>query len=126
MNDYDPLSPIDVESKLRSLVTEMTAAQQALRDRRDAETRAEIAYKTAKARAFHDENCPRPSRGGITTAERDSWIDELILDEWSAYRIATTAREIAQDRLRVVLAIAETVRSLGASVRSAYSLAGTS
>jgi hypothetical protein len=35
-------------------------------------------------------------------------------------------REAAVDRLRVLLAQAEIVRSLGASVRQAYELAGTS
>jgi len=46
------------------------------------------------------------------------------MDEWAQARVATTAREVAVDNLRVVLAIAETVRSLGASVRQAYSLSG--
>jgi hypothetical protein len=37
---------------------------------------------------------------------------------------ATFVREAAQDRLRVLLAQAEVVRSLSASVRQAYELAG--
>jgi hypothetical protein len=37
---------------------------------------------------------------------------------------ATVVREAAQDRLRVLLAQAEIVRSLGASVRQAYETAG--
>jgi hypothetical protein len=126
MSEYEPLSPLDVEAKLRGLVTELTAAQRVLRDARDSETAAEIAYRKAKARAFHDPDCPRVVRGGTTTAERDAWVDEHCEDAWAAFRIATTAREVAQDRLRVVLAIAETVRSLGASVRTAYGLAGAS
>lgn len=126
MSEYEPLSPLDVEAKLRGLVTEMSAAQKALREARDAETNAEITYKRARARAFHSPDVPHVTRGGTTTGERDAWIDEQVMDEWSVFRIATTGREVAQDRLRVVLAIAETVRSLGASVRTAYSLAGSS
>jgi len=120
------LTPVDVEAKLRGLVTEMTQAQRALAAARDAETTAEIAYKRAKARAFHHSDCPHVSRGGHTVADRDAWIDTKVMDEWAQARVATTAREVAQDNLRVVLAVAETVRSLGASVRSAYSLAGSS
>lgn len=126
MPDFEPLSPVDVEAKLRSLVSEMTAAQTALRDRRDAETQAEIAHRRAWVVATHDDKCPKPARGSVTVDERKAWLEEQTLNEWSDYRTATTAREIAQDRLRVVLAIAETVRSLGASVRTAYSLAGSS
>ena len=121
----DALTPIGVERKLVNLVTEMTHAQQTLAAARNAETDAEIAYKRAKARAFHHSDCPHVSRGGHTVADRDAWVDTRVMDEWAQARVATTAREVAQDNLRVVLAIAETVRSLGASVRSAYSLAGT-
>lgn len=126
MSDYEPLSPLDVEAKLRGLVTEMSNAQKALRSARDAETQAEIAYKKARARAFHAPDVPHVTRGGVTTGERDAWIEQQVEDEWSTFRLATTGREIAQDHLRVVLAIAETVRSLGASVRVAYGMAGTS
>lgn len=120
------LTPVEVEAKLRNLVTEMTTAQRTLAVARDHETTAEIEYKRAKARAFHHSQCPKVTRGGYTVADRDAWIDQQVMDEWAKARVATTAREVAQDNLRVVLAVAETVRSLGASVRSAYSLAGVS
>lgn len=122
----EALTPVAVEAKLRGLVTEMTHAQQALAGARDSETQAEIGYKRAKAAAFHHSDCPHVSRGGHTVADRDAWIDRKVMDEWAQARVATTAREVAQDNLRVVLAIAEVVRSLGSSVRSAYSLAGVS
>lgn len=120
----ETLTPVDVEQKLRGLVNEMYGAQKALADARDAETHAEITYKRAKAAAFHHSDCPHVSRGGHTVADRDAWVERKVMDEWAHARVATTAREVAQDNLRVVLAVAETVRSLGASVRSAYSLAG--
>ena len=118
------LTPVDVEAKLIGLVTEMTGAQRTLAAARDAETTAEIAFKRAKAQAFHHSDCPHVSRGGHTVADRDSWVDRKVMDEWAHARVATTAREVATDNLRVVLAVAETVRSLGASVRQAYSLSG--
>jgi antirestriction protein ArdC len=120
------MTPVEVEARLSGLVTEMTQAQRDLAKARDAETQAEIAYKRAKARAFHHSDCPHVSRGGHTVADRDAWIDTKVMDEWAQARVATTAREVAQDNLRVVLAVAETMRSLGVSVRSAYSLAGAS
>lgn len=120
------LTPVEVEAKLRGLVTEMYAAQKALAEARDRETAAEIALKRARAAAFHHSDCPHVSRGGHTVADRDAWVDTKVMDEWAHARVAVTAREVAQDNLRVVLAVAETVRSLGASVRSAYSLAGVS
>jgi hypothetical protein len=122
----DALTPVEVETKLRGLVNEMYGAQKALAAARDLETTAEIAYKRAKAQAFHHSDCPHVSRGGHTVADRDAWVERKVMDEWAHARVATTAREVAQDNLRVVLAVAETVRSLGASVRSAYSLAGSS
>lgn len=122
----EPLTPVAVEAKLRSLVTDMTKAQQILAQARRNEAEAEIEYRKAKARAFHSPDLPKVTRGGYTTADRDAWVDDHCGDQWAALRIATTSREIAQDNLRVVLAQAETVRSLGASVRTAYSLAGSS
>lgn len=44
----------------------------------------------------------------------------------SQHSKATVVREAAQDRLRVLLAQAEIVRSLGASVRTVYDMAGVS
>lgn len=119
------LTPVEIEQKLRDLVAEMYGAQRTLEAARNTETTAELTYKRAKARAFHDGDCPKVTRGGYTVADRDSWIDSKVMEEWAAAQIATTAREVAQDNLRVVLAVSETVRSLGASVRTAYSLAGS-
>lgn len=123
-SDYEPLSPVDVERKMRQLVTDLYASQKALREARDDETGAEIEYRRAQRRAILSPDCPKVARGGHTAADRDAWVEDRVDAEWLAYRLATTNREAAQDHLRVVLAVAETVRSLGASVRSSYGLAG--
>lgn len=119
------LTPVEIEAKLRGLVNEMYDAQKKLATARDTETTAEVAYKRARAKTTLRQDCPKPTRGGYTTSDKDAWIDEQVIAEWTAYKVALTVREVAQDNLRVVLAVAETVRSLGASVRTAYSLAGT-
>ncbi|MGN6128554.1 MAG: hypothetical protein ACTHON_18500, partial [Humibacter sp.] len=108
------LTPVQVEAKLTALVGEMYDSQKALRTARDAETDAEIKHKRAVAAAFHSPDCPKVTRGGYTVADRDAWIDQQCMNTWAAMKVATTAREVAQDNLRVVLAVAETVRSLGA------------
>lgn len=118
------MSKEQVEAKLEALVDEMYQGQKTLATARDTETAAEIAYKRAKARAYHRGDCPKVTRGGHTVADRDAWIDSQVMDEWVAYKVATTAREVAQDNLRVIFGVAETLRSVGASVRQSFSLAG--
>lgn len=118
------LTPVDTEARLLGLVKDAYEARTTLKGARESETTTEIAYKRAKARAFHHKDCPRVQRGSATVADRDAWVDEHVMDEWVAYRIAATAREVAQDNLRVVFAVMETERSLGASVRQAYAVAG--
>jgi hypothetical protein len=65
------------------------------------------------------------SHGRYTVAEQAAWVDEEYAELKFAADKATVVREAAQDRLRVLLAQAEIVRSLGASVRQAYEMAGT-
>jgi hypothetical protein len=118
------LAPREIEARLDSLIEEMYAAQKALAEARDVETAAEIEYKRAKARTTLRQDCPKPTRGGYTTADKEAWIDEQVMDQWVAYKIATTAREVAVDNIRVVFGVTESVRSLNASARQAYSTAG--
>ena len=104
----------------------MTNAQSTLADARTTETAKRVAYKRAEAMAFHRTDCPQPKRGEVTVGDRDAWVARQVMDEWEAAEVAATACEVAKDNLRVILAKAETYRSLGASVRTAYSLAGHS
>lgn len=120
------LTPAQVETKLRQLVSDLTRAQTELSGRRDACTEAEILLKRARIAASHSDSCPRPVRGGTTVAERDSWIDAEVQTEWEAYRRAETAQDIAQDALRTTRDIASTVQTLARSVQQAYSMAGSS
>ena len=122
MSDYEPLNPVQIESKLRSLVTEMTKAQQALAKQRDIEVGAEISYQRARDAV----ETPPVVRGGFTVAERDALIDRVTRDEWEAWRRATETRKSAEDYLRVVREQASVVQSLARSVTTAYGLAGVS
>jgi len=121
----EPLTPLAVEAKLRQLVTELSRAQSALRQARDLEVDARHEYDRAKRRALLSEKSPKVTRGGYTVAEQSAWVDDQCADLKLKSDKATVVREAAQDHLRVLLAQAEIVRSLGASVRQAYELAGS-
>jgi hypothetical protein len=80
-------------------------------------------YDRARHRALLSEKSPKVTRGGYTVAEQAAWVDEECADLKFTADKATVVREAAQDRLRVLLAQAEIVRSLGASVRQAFEMA---
>lgn len=122
----EPLTPVQVEIGLRSAITRLTQAQGELRAARDAETDAELAYRRALYRATLSSECPKVGRGSTdaTVGERDAWVGQATEKEWEAFRRAQTFRESAQDHLRTVRDVTEVLRSLGASVRTAYEGAG--
>jgi len=126
MSTPEPLTPIAVEAKLRHLVTELSQAQIALRQARDLEVDARHEHDRARRRALLSDKSPKVTRGGYTVAEQSAWVDDQCADLKFAADKAAVIREAAQDRLRVLLAQAEIVRSLGASVRQAFELAGAS
>ncbi len=126
MTTPEPLTPLAVEAKLRNLVSELTRAQIALRQARDQEVDRRHDYDRAKRRALLSEKSPKVTRGGYTVAEQTAWVDSECSDLKYDADKATVVREAAQDHLRVLLAQAEIVRSLGASVRQAFDMAGVS
>ena len=67
---------------------------------------------------------PRVARDGFTVAERDAWLDEQVADLRFDYDKAVVVRESAQDHLRTLFVQCELARSLNASVRQGYEMAG--
>jgi hypothetical protein len=124
MTVTESLTPVDVERRLRQLVNDLGRAQAALRQARDLEVDARHEYDRARRRALLSEKSPKVTRGGYTVAEQAAWVDQECEDLKFAADKATVVREAAVDHLRVLLAQAEIVRSLGVSVRQAYELAG--
>jgi hypothetical protein len=120
----DTLTPVTVESKLRQLVNDLGRARVTLGQARDLEVDAKHEWDRARRKAILSDKSPKVTRGGYTTADRDAWVDDQVGDLRFAYDKATVTRESAQDHLRVLMVQAEVVRSLGASVRQAYDLAG--
>lgn len=124
MTEHDLTTPAGCDAKQAALVTEITQAQLALGRARNAETQAEIAYKKARLIASHSGDCPKVTRGGHTVADREDWIDQQAFRAWAEYRSATTTKEIANDYLRSLYAVNDSVRSIGAGHRHALSAAG--
>ena len=123
---YVSLNPVQVEQKLVQSVRELYAAEKLLAEARDAEVEAEIAYQAARRRLLLSDNCPKVTRGGVTVADRDAWIDSGCADEWEAYRLAAVQCQTAQDHVRIVRDVTSTVQSIASLVRQAFSAAGAS
>ncbi len=121
-----PLTPVAIESKLRQLVNDLARAQATLARARDEEVDARHAHDRARRRALLSDKSPKVTRGGYTVAEQSAWVETQCEDLKFTADKATVVREAAQDHLRTLLAQAEIVRSLGASVRQAYEMAGGS
>lgn len=121
----DDLTPLDCERKLRAIVNEMTRAQNALRVARDKEVDLKHRYQAAKRVAFASPECPKPSRGGYTVADREVWVDGQCAAEERAYDDAVADREDARDHLNTVRDQATSVQSLLRSTWKAFDLSGT-
>jgi hypothetical protein len=120
------LTPIQVESKIRSLVTEISLAQKALAEARDLEVDAEHDYKSAERKAVLSAECPKVRRDGASAAERDAWVGERCDGVEFAYKVAKAKREAAKDHLDAVNTQATLVMALRRSVEQAYAMAGAS
>jgi hypothetical protein len=120
----EDLTPIDCERRLRALVTDMSRAQIELRNARDAEVERKHEYEAAKRRAFLSAECPKPTRGGFTVADREVWVDDQCAVEQRAYDIAMARREAAKDHLQTVRDQSMIVLGLLRSVTTAYAVSG--
>lgn len=125
MNHYEPLSPHQIEERLRRCVTELTHSEKQLAQARDVEVEAEQVYQAAKRQAMFSPDCPRVERGSVTVADRDAFVDERCADEYRAYRLAQAALQAAQDHQRTVRDTTSTYQSIASLCRTALSLAGT-
>jgi hypothetical protein len=121
----DQLTPVQIESKLRQLVNDLGRARTSLRQARDIELSKKNEWERARRKLLLSPDCPKMTGpGGVSAAERDAWVDVQIEDLELAWKIARVARESGQEHMRTLKEQAELVRSLGASVRQAYGLAG--
>lgn len=121
---YEPLTPISVETKMRSIINKLTRVQKALADARDQETDAEIAYRAAVRDANKHPDAPVVRRGGVTVDERKAWVEDRAFDEWERNRRAANNRQKAEDLLRITRDQSPLAASIAKSVTEAYRVAG--
>ena len=125
MEFEEPLTPIYIENRMRLLVNKLTTSQRALAEARDQEVAAKHRYEALRRRTLLSADCPKVARGGITTAERDAWVDERCAAEELDYDLAVVRRESASDHLRTLRDQAVLVSALAKSVGQSYAMAGT-
>lgn len=121
---YEPLTPTEIEQKLRGLVNSMTRAERLLREARDEETDKELLYRAAHRRAMLSDKCPVVSRSGVTTAYRDAWVDEQCSVELRDYKLAQAKCEAAKDHVRTQRDVVSAVQTLAQLWKTAFSVAG--
>lgn len=122
--DVEPWTPVDAEKALRWVLRAMLDAQQALKDMRDAEVAAKHVYESAKRRAFFADDCPKPTRGGFTVADRDAYLEKATAEQREKYELATVAKEGAQDHLRTLNSQSVVMSALAKNVQQTYGVVG--
>jgi hypothetical protein len=121
---YEPLSPVDIEKQLRWVLNALTRAQAGLREARDEEVAAKHVFERAHRLAMLSGACPKVTRGGFTTAERDSWVNEQSVEPREAYELAEAKRRAAEDHLRTLRDQSMVMATLAKSVHQAYAMSG--
>lgn len=122
--EVEPWTPVDAEKAMRWVLRAMLDAQHALKDMRDAEVKAKHAFESAKRKAFYDEACPVPTRGGFTVADREAFIETATAEERQEYELATSAKEAAQDHLRTLNSQSVVIAALAKNVQQTFSVIG--
>lgn len=120
------MTPPVIEAKMRSLVNDLARAQVELAKARDAEVDAKHVFEAERRRAMLSSDCPKVSRGGVTTAERDSWVAAQAADAERDYDIKVAIREAARDRIQTLRDQSMLVMALSRSVQTSMGLVGVS
>jgi hypothetical protein len=122
--DFEPWTPNDAEKALRWVLRAMLDAQRGLSQARDVEVAAKHEYESAKRRAFFTDECPKPTRGGFTVADRDAFIERETAVQRQDYELATAAKEAAQDHLRTLNSQSVVMSALAKNVQQTFSVVG--
>lgn len=122
--DWTEFTPIGSERAITNAKNDMGEALKELKASRHTELEAKLAERRARTTAILGGECPKVSRGGWTTAERDAWVERQTLAELEVLDAAVVVRENAVDHLRVVREQASLVQSRHKSVMQAYNIAG--
>jgi hypothetical protein len=119
-----PWTPVDAEMRLRAIDEALDAAVEAVKAKRDAEVTCHGKYKDARRAAMLSPVCPKVTRGGTTTAERDAWVETEAAAAEKAYDRAKADREDAVDDMFKLKDQGAIVGKISDLVRQAYAMAG--
>jgi hypothetical protein len=120
----DPLSLMDSQRQQRWALRAMWEAKKQLAAVRDEEVEAEAAYLSARRRAFFHEDCPVVVRGGVTTGERDAWVDDQVGDLEMKWKLAKAATQAAKDHMDTLRAQAILIAGLAKTTQQIHAGAG--
>jgi hypothetical protein len=123
--NLSPWTPVDAEMRLRALDLALDEVVQAVKRARDAEVTAWRQYRDTRNDAMLSDACPKVTRGGTTTAERDAWAEREAAPAEENYKRATAARENAVDEMFKFKDQALIAGKLSDLVRQAYATAGS-
>jgi hypothetical protein len=112
--------PVDAEMRLRALDAALDVAVTKVKDARDKEVGLWRKFRDARSDAMLSPDCPKVSRGGYTTGERDAWVEREVLDAEAAYKKAIADRENAVDEMFKLKDQAAIVGKLSDLVRLDY------
>ncbi len=122
--DYEPLTPIEAERRMRYLQNEMTRVRKELQVTREQELKAKHTWEKAKRRMVLAGGGPTVARGGSTVLDRDSWLDEKCGDLREAYEFAKATREAAKEHLETLYQQGLLANRLSKSVEQAFGMSG--
>lgn len=123
MSDETPETARDRVSRCG---TALAAAELELKRSRDAEVDAKHTYEAARRRAMLSKDCPKVTRGGITTAERDAWVEDQAADEEMQFQVAEVRRQSAKDHYETINTQAMLAMAILRSIDTAFNIAGRS
>lgn len=122
--EVDPWTPDDAEKAMRWVLRAMYDAQRDLREQRDSEVSAKHEFERTRRAALLSPACPKVTRGGYTTAERDAWVDRECAAEREHYELIEATRKAAEDRVRTLNAQSMVIAALAKQVNLAYQTVG--
>lgn len=120
----NPLSLLDSQKQQRWALRAMWDATQELKAARDTEVDAEADYLSARRKAFFHPDCPVVVRGGVTTAERDAWVDQQVQDVEQKWKLAKATTQAAKDRLDTVRSQSVLISALAKTTQLIHANAG--
>ena len=113
----EPLNPVEVERRIMELSNLIAQGVQQVTDHLRSYRQADAEYDRAKARA-------QLAAEGKTVADRDAEVELATVDERDAKDVAEVAYSHVNRRVKAFERELDAIRSIGASVRSMYAVAG--